>query len=208
MGLVAGIIDIGLGNVDSVSRAIRYLGFDFKVCKEPSDMDLVDKIIFPGVGNFNAAVAILKETSFDVAIKKQVLEDKKPLLGICLGMHLLAEFGEEGGGAEGLGLVKGRVKIHRGRSMGFSIPHIGWNDVHQHGGVLYEGIDKDLCFYFVHSYELILERSLPHVAIANHGVDFTASFEDGNIFGVQFHPEKSQEKGLRLLRNFIEYSHA
>lgn len=208
MGSITGIIDIGLGNVNSVSRAIRYLGFDFKLCKEPGDLDSVDKIILPGVGNFGAAVSILRETSFDKAIKKQSLESKKPILGICLGMQLLAEYGEEGGGAEGLDLVRGRVKLHRGGSKEVSIPHIGWNEVYHQGGVLYEGIDSSVCFYFVHSYELILEATLPHVAITNHGVDFVASFEDGHIFGVQFHPEKSQGKGLQLLKNFIEYSHA
>ena len=208
MDSITGIIDIGLGNVDSVSRAIHYLGFDFKLCKDPGDLDSVDKIILPGVGNFGAAVSILRETSFDKAIKKQSLESKKPILGVCLGMQLLAEYGDEGGGAEGLGLVRGGVKLHRGGSKKVSIPHIGWNEVYHQGGVLYEGIDNGTCFYFVHSYELLLEATLPHVATANHGVDFTASFEDGHIFGVQFHPEKSQEDGLQLLKNFIGFSHA
>ena len=208
MGSIIGVIDIGLGNVDSVSRAIRYLGYDFTLCKEPGDLDLIDKIIFPGVGNFGAAASILRETSFDRAIQKQSLENKKPILGVCLGMQLLADYSEEGGGAKGLGLVKGSVRLHRGSAKGVSIPHIGRNDVNHKGGVLYEGIDSESCFYFVHSYELLLETSLPHVATAHHGVDFTASFEDGHIFGVQFHPEKSQEKGLQMLKNFIEYSYA
>ena len=208
MGPVVGIIDIGLGNVDSVSRAILYLGFELKLCKEPDDLDSVDKIILPGVGNFGAAVSILAETRFDKAIIKHSFENKKPILGICLGMQLLAEYGEEGGRAKGLGLVRGGVKLHRCSSMEVSIPHIGWNDVYHEGGVLYRGIDNPSCFYFVHSYELLLETALPHVATATHGVNFVASIEDGHIFGVQFHPEKSQETGLQLLRNYFEYSHA
>ncbi|UCF31664.1 MAG: imidazole glycerol phosphate synthase subunit HisH [bacterium] len=205
MGSLIGIVNIGLGNIDSVGRAVRYLGYEFKLCEVPGDLDSVDKIIFPGVGSFRAAVAILAETTFDEAIKDQVLKGNKPILGICLGMQLLAQHGSEDGGADGLGLIGGHVELHRGALEGVSIPHIGWNDVHHQGGELYKGIESGTCFYFVHSYELLLDSVPPYVATANHGVDFIAGFEAGHIFGVQFHPEKSQEKGLQLLRNYIEY---
>ena len=205
MGITVGIIDIGLANVDSVSRAVHYLGFENKRCNSPDDFESVDKLIFPGVGNFAAATTILKTSQFDAAIKKHCIENKKPIMGICLGMQLLAEYGAEGGGSDGLGLIKGRVQLHRGAAKGITIPHIGWNDVYHQGGVLYQGIENGACFYFVHSYELILDCVVSHVAIANHGVDFVASFEYGHLFGVQFHPEKSQMMGLQMLNNFIEY---
>lgn len=205
MGAIVGIVNLGLGNVDSVARAIRYLGFSCKLCDFPDDLESVDKVIFPGVGNFKAAVSIMRETGFDDALKKQFLVHKRPTLGICLGMQLLAEYGAEGGGSEGLCLVNGRVEMHRGSLRGVSIPHIGWNEVRHQGGVLYEGIESGACFYFVHSYEIVLQGKVAHVGVANHGVDFLASFEEGHLFGVQFHPEKSQEKGLKLLKNFVEH---
>ncbi|NOY76032.1 MAG: imidazole glycerol phosphate synthase subunit HisH [Kiritimatiellaeota bacterium] len=204
MGMI-GIINIGLGNVDSVGRAIRHLGHDYVLCHEPRELEAVEKIIFPGVGSYGAAAKLLGETGFRDSLRIEVLDNRKPILGICLGMQLLADRGEEGGGGDGLGLIHGTVELHRGADCGVSIPHIGWNDVFDSGGVLYDGIPDGSAFYFVHSYEFIPASKLQYVGICDHGIDFTASIEDGHIFGTQFHPEKSQECGLSLLDNFIKY---
>lgn len=204
MGMI-GIINIGLGNVDSVGRAVKHIGHDYLFCHEPSDLEKVDKIIFPGVGSFGAASNLLTETGFRNAIRKHVLELNKPILGICLGMQLLAESGTEGGGGEGLGLIRGTVELHRGVKLNVSIPHIGWNDVNHNGGRLFEGIKSGAAFYFVHSFEFLLSEPIPeYVATTGHGVDFVSAVESGHIFGTQFHPEKSQEFGLKLLGNYIK----
>jgi len=200
-----GIIDIGLGNIDSVARALGHLGYDSSLCGDPQELDNLDKIIFPGVGSFGAASKLLRTTGFKTAIREKVLKEGFPILGICLGMQLLAEHGEEGSGGDGLGLVSGEVKLHRGTNLGVSIPHIGWNDVKHAGGILFKGIPSETAFYFVHSYELIVQGSQSvRVATCDHGVEFVAAIETENVFGVQFHPEKSQEYGLALLKNFIE----
>lgn len=204
MGLI-GVINIGLGNVDSVGRAVRHLGYDYVFCHKPKDLDSVEKIIFPGVGSFGAAAELLKQTGFRKAIREQVLDQGKPIFGICLGMQLLADSGTEGGGGEGLGLIPGTVELHRASECDVSLPHIGWNDVNNSGGVLFENIPNEVAFYFVHSYEFLIKDQPKHVGFCNHGVDFVASIEDGHIFGTQFHPEKSQEFGLKLLDNYIKY---
>jgi glutamine amidotransferase len=202
---ITGIINIGLGNVDSVARAVKHIGYDYIFCHQPEDLLQVDKIIFPGVGSFGAASELLSESGFRSAIREHVLDRNKPILGICLGMQLLADSGTEGGGGEGLGLIPGSVELHRGADCGVSIPHIGWNDVFNTGGVLFNDIPEHTSFYFVHSYEYILKSDVEHIGLCNHGVDFVASVENGHIFGTQFHPEKSQELGLKLLKNFMEY---
>jgi len=204
MGMT-GIINIGLGNVDSVGRAVKHIGHDYMFCHKPEDLQQADKIIFPGVGSFGAASKLLTETGFRTSIREHVLKEKKPILGICLGMQLLADSGTEGGGGEGLGLISGTVELHRGSECGVSIPHIGWNDLFNAEGILFEGIPDHTSFYFVHSYEFLLSSQPEHVGVCNHGVDFVASIENKHIFGTQFHPEKSQEFGLKLLKNFIEY---
>lgn len=199
-----GIVNIGLGNVNSVYRAIKYLGYSSEMCSEPNQLKKMDKIILPGVGNFSAAMDLLNKKNFTNEISHLVNKEKRPILGICLGMQLLCSIGYEGGKSIGLSLINGKVEFHRGAAHGVIIPHIGWNDVRHNGGVLYNDIDSNPCFYFVHSYEVIINNSDYNIGITNHGVDFVASFEKNHIFGVQFHPEKSQEVGLKIIKNFIE----
>jgi glutamine amidotransferase len=162
-----------------------------------------EKLILPGVGNFAIAMEWLKSAKLDNVIRHKVINEKAPILGICLGMQLFATFGEEGGGREGLNFIRGKTSYHRASQCGLPLPHIGWNDVKFNGIRIFESIPYNSCFYFVHSYEFIPTEPV-EVAYSNYGVDFVAMVKKENIIGVQFHPEKSQGAGLRLLKNFCE----
>jgi len=197
------VIDVNIGNVNSVSKALNYLKVDHKVTNNLDDILEADKIIFPGVGSFYEASKRIKASGIIDALKKRVLEDKIPILGICLGMQLLATTGEEVKKSEGLDLIKGKVAIHRASKEGLRLPHIGWNDVTFKDFKLFDSIKNGSCFYFVHSYEMIPSEEVK-VAYTNYGVDYVAAIQKDNILGVQFHPEKSQHVGLRLLKNYCE----
>jgi len=201
MGTVAGIIDIGLGNIDSVRRALTFMGFANQLCAKIDDLENVDRIIFPGVGNFYKA----SEVRFNIAIKEHVLHLNKPILGICLGMQLLCDRGYEGGEAEGLKLISGEVvKLEKGNSSE-RVPHMGWNEVHfKNKSILFKDIPDRMDFYFNHSYHFSKVEQNKVVSVTPYANGFVSTVEDKNVFGVQFHPEKSQELGLQLLKNFME----
>jgi len=197
------VIDLNLGNIASIANALKCLGFNYEIVDMPQAIEKSKKLIFPGVGNFFEAAKRMRANGIDDIIRRKVLEEKIPILGICLGMQLLAATGVEGGVGRGLGLIEGRVSLHRAGRLGLRLPHIGWNDVHWDKFPLFEGINTEPCFYFVHSYEINLaERA--EIAHCNYGVEFVAAFQKGHILGVQFHPEKSQEAGLQVLKNYCE----
>ena len=196
------IIDYGMGNLFSVKNALESLGAEVLISKNPEDLKNADQIILPGVGAFPDGMKNLKALGIIPALEEEVLENKKPFLGICLGMQLLASAGEEYGLTPGLSWIKGRVRKFDVMD-GLKIPHIGWNDVSSFPGAkLFNGIDSSI-FYFVHSYFMVPENSGVVSASCEYGEKFAASVEAGNIFGVQFHPEKSQKSGLKLLKNFL-----
>lgn len=199
-----GIVDLGLGNVNSVNRALQHLGMPSIVTKSPKEIESCEKIILPGVGNFFEASVRLYSSGLAQTLSALVLHQKRPLLGICLGMQLLGEFGAEGGGAKGLGFIAGKVSRLRSEEFGFRLPHVGWNNVSTDTMRLFAGVDKDACFYFVHSYEFVPTENIPEVEVAfsTYGRDFVAGIKKGNVVGVQFHPEKSQKNGLQVLKNF------
>lgn len=197
------VIDLNIGNIASVSGALKNLGIAHKISDSRKDIESAERLILPGVGNFSEAAKRLKTLAIDRSIKKKVLDEGTPILGICLGMQLFAAYGEEGGCTEGLGLIKGRVSYHRAAKMGLRLPHIGWNEVTQEGFRLFDSIDSNSCFYFVHSYEMIPEETAK-AAYSDYGVKFVAAIKKDNIAGVQFHPEKSQRAGLKLLDNFCK----
>lgn len=197
------IIDLNLGNVKSVGNALSYLKIEHVLTSDQEQIYKASKLIFPGVGSFNEASRRLQSTGIRECIRNAVLVQGKPILGICLGMQLLAEYGEEGGESQGLGLINARVSRLRSDPEKYRLPHIGWNDVEPEGLELFNGINNGTCFYFVHSYEMVLNEQC-NKAICNYGVNFVAAVQKGNICGTQFHPEKSREMGLRLLTNFIE----
>ena len=198
-----GIIDYDAGNLKSVEKALHYLGKEVVVTRDPEQLRQADKVILPGVGAFGDAMAKLKEYHLDTLIR-EIADSGKPFLGICLGLQLLFEESEESPGVEGLGILKGKIKRIPDED-GLKVPHIGWNSLHlEHDGRLFRNIPENSYVYFVHSY--YLEAQDPEIvkASAEYGVHIHASVEKGNVFACQFHPEKSSETGLQILKNFAE----
>lgn len=196
------IVDIGIGNVNSVSRALTYLKIKNKVSADPQEIKDAGKIVFPGVGNFAEASRRLEQSGLMALLREQLT--CKPVLGICLGMQLLASAGDEGGGAPGLGWIEGRVSLLDSAKAGLRLPHVGWNDVETAGFPVFENIPEKSCFYFTHSYAMNVTDSQTRVGKTEYGVFFPSVVQKGNVIGVQFHPEKSQKPGLQLLKNFSE----
>lgn len=198
-----GIINYGMGNVKSILNAVNILGFSGRIIYSPNESNLCHKLILPGVGAFKEGMQKLQSGGWDKLLQDSVLRERKPLMGICLGMQLLAQTGKEHGESMGLGLVSGSVeKLNVDK---YPLPHIGWNTVKGLKGSLYNGINGEEDFYFVHSYVLVPEDENIISGICNYQVDFVASIESGCLFGTQYHPEKSQKAGLQVLKNFLEF---
>ncbi len=192
-----GIIDYGMGNLRSVLKAIEFLGGEGRVTARAEELDACEKLILPGVGSFGAGMENLRRGGLDEYVRRRAAEGT-PLLGICLGMQFLLEESEEEGLFQGLGLVKGRVvSFTEGK-----IPHMGWNAVEDMRGPLFDGIPSGTQFYFVHSYfaDTAEEYTLGKTEYYR---TFAAAVGKNNVFGVQFHPEKSGAAGLQLLRNYM-----
>ena len=198
-----GIIDYDAGNLRSVEKALQYLGKETIVTRDPEQIRKADKVILPGVGAFGDAMKKLQEYHLDTLIR-EIADSGKPLLGICLGLQLLFEESEESPGVKGLGVLEGKIRrIPEGE--GLKVPHIGWNSLHlEHNGRLFRNIPENSYVYFVHSY--YLEAKAPEFvkASTDYGVHIHASVEKNNLFACQFHPEKSSETGLQILKNFAE----
>lgn len=197
------IIDLKISNIASVSQALKLLEVNHNVSGDLEVIRRADKLIFPGVGNFAKAVRKMEKVGLDKVLKHRVLEEKTPILGICLGMQLFATYGEEGGPCRGLDFIKAKVSYLRSSQVNLRIPHVGWNDVNFSNMPIFDSLETKNCFYFVHSYEMVVQEPAK-VAYCNYGVDFVAAVQKDNIVGVQFHPEKSQEAGLALLENFTK----
>ena len=198
------IVDYGVGNLFSLKSSFSYIGEEAVVSSDESVIASADRIILPGVGAFGDAVNKLRSTGLDKVILEEVAKGK-PMLGICLGMQMLFEKSYEYGEHEGLGLIKGSVKPMQGViSENLQIPHIGWNALKfKKKSQLYKYINEGDCVYFVHSYfGADCEEAV--TATAEYGIDITASVENGNVYGTQFHPEKSGEVGLKILKAFCE----
>ncbi len=194
-----GIIHYDMGNVTSVKNACTYVGAEAKILHDPTELKGVSHVILPGVGAFGMGMERLKQSGFADALR-DVVAERKPLLGICLGMQLFASVGEEGGVNEGFGFIPGRVV--RFSITDLRIPHVGWNNltIKKENPILTG--EQGLDFYFVHSYHLVLDDSTHEVASCDYGIPFTAVVQKGCIFGTQFHPEKSFRAGLDLLERF------
>lgn len=198
MGTYIAITDYGVGNLKSVSNAFQYLGVATKVTAEPRQLALADAVVLPGVGAFPDAADKLRVSGLDRAVAEQ--GKNKPVLGICLGMQLLLERGEEIRPCAGLGVVKGRAGRIQTR---MKLPHIGWNSLRFfNDSPLFRGLEDGVCVYFVHSFSAQDTDSKQVVAVTEYGLPVTAAVQNGNFFGCQFHPEKSGEIGLAILRNF------
>ena len=197
MGYTA-IVDYGVGNLKSVSNALAYLGREGRGTGDPRELELADAVILPGVGAFPDAADKLRQSGLEGPLLAQV--QKKPILGICLGMQLLFERGEEVRPCRGLGLIAGGVERI---PTGLKLPHIGWNSLHFPGNSpLFAGLEEGTYVYFVHSFYGAAARPEQVSAVTDYGVPVTAAVESGLVFGCQFHPEKSGEAGLRILKNF------
>lgn len=207
------VVDYGMGNIKSIHNALRVVGADPQVVEEPSAIPDADAIVLPGVGAFADGMRHLREQGFVEPLQEAVVDEGVPYLGLCLGMQFLATDSHEHGTHDGLGWVEGTVERIEPESEGFRVPHMGWNDVDvrpEADEVLYRGFDDEPVFYFVHSYHLVVADGTEDVVSGTswHGTDIVASVRRGNVFGVQFHPEKSQGAGLRVLENFVEYASA
>jgi imidazole glycerol-phosphate synthase subunit HisH len=199
------IIDYGMGNIKSVFNAVKTIESSCKVISNPELISKATHIILPGVGSFPDGINNLRENGWIDALKEEVQINKKPFLGICIGMQLLADKGYEKGITDGLGFVHGKVIRIQNEANSYRLPHIGWNDISiLKKSLLFNGINSHSDFYFIHSYHLVPENNEIISSICNYGIDFAASIEFDNIFATQFHPEKSQRMGLKLIKNFLE----
>lgn len=198
------IIDYGMGNVQSVRNAFERLGCEVRVSGDPTALADADALVLPGVGAFGEAMNNLSERQLIEPLRDAVLNQGKPLLGICLGMQLLADSSAERGSYSGLGLIPGQVR-EIPVVPGYRLPHIGWNDISVRlPEPLFDKLPEKSAFYFVHSYRFDCDSR--YVAgMTDYGADIVAAVQRERIFGVQFHPERSQRKGLRLLRNFVDF---
>ncbi len=197
------MIDYDAGNIKSVEKALQKLGADVVITKDPQVILSADKVILPGVGAFGDAMNNLKKYGLDEVIH-QVVEKGTPFLGICLGLQLLFERSDESPEAIGLGILKGEI-LRIPDAEGLKIPHMGWNSLHlQNNGRLFQGLKENDYVYFVHSYYLKAEDESIVKATTNYSVNIHASVEKDNVFACQFHPEKSSDVGLKILKNFVE----
>lgn len=203
-----GILDLDLGNIGSVKNAVYELGYDYLVLKNEEEFDDITHLILPGVGTYKIAMENFHASGLKDAFYSYV-ESKRPLLGICLGMQILSEEGTEVQHTKGLGLVKGKVEKF-GKSQTFPdnlpIPHVGWNTVKRKiDHPIFQDVKPDVDFYFVHSYHFVADKPKNILATTDYGYDFVSAVVNENVIGTQFHPEKSQVNGLKVLENFCEW---
>jgi len=212
------VIDYGMGNLHSVSKAVEFVGgqsglpVEVSVTSDPSVIRQADRVIFPGVGAIRDCMAEIRRLKLDTLVAE--VSQTTPVLAICVGFQALMEFSEENNGVPCLGIARGRVRffgdqLTEANGERLKVPHMGWNCVRQViAHPLWEGIPDNSRFYFVHSYYIEADPSEQVAGITHYGIDFAAALSKGNIFAVQFHPEKSQHAGLRLLQNFLGWQGA
>lgn len=197
------IIDYDAGNIKSVEKALQKLGQEVVITRDKDTILSADKVILPGVGAFGDAMENLRKYELDKVIY-QVVEKNIPFLGICLGLQLLFEKSDESKGVKGLGILEGEI-CRIPDCEGLKIPHMGWNSLHlQNDGRLFRDIDENAYVYFVHSYYLKAKNEDIVKATTEYSAHIHASVEKGNVFACQFHPEKSSDVGLKILKNFVE----
>ncbi len=201
-----GIINYGSGNIQAIANIYKRVGISHKIVNTKNDFDDVEKLILPGVGAFDATMKVLNSSGLRDALDYHVLEKQKPVLGICVGMQIMSNGSEEGHEA-GLGWIKGKVKKFDNSKLLQKpfLPHMGWNTINPiSNSVLFQNIDNVLGFYFVHSFYYETEKQESILAQTHYGDLFTSAVNDCQIFGVQFHPEKSHINGITLLTNFAD----
>ncbi|RUM70727.1 MAG: imidazole glycerol phosphate synthase subunit HisH [Sulfurovum sp.] len=200
-----GIVDYNMGNLASVINAFEIVGAEIAVESDPKKLKNYDKLILPGVGAFGDAMEHLKENGMDKAVKEYA-KSGKPLLGICLGMQLLFESSEEFGESKGLGLIEGKVVAFDESKFDhkLKVPHMGWNELFvQNDTKLFDGLEKEFYLYFVHSFHAVCDDKYA-IGKTYYGYEFVSAVNKNNIYGIQPHPEKSHENGLKIIENFIK----
>ncbi len=200
------IINYNSGNLGSIKNMLNYLGIPSQITNDKGAIENAEKLILPGVGHFDYGMQQLNKSNLIPLLNKKVLEDKTPILGICLGVQLFTIYSEEGK-EKGLGWIKGKtIAFDKSKlSSNQKIPNMGWADVYDYKkSKLFENMPEDPRFYFVHSYHLELDDSVDCLVTSNYGYDFAAGIEHENMLGVQFHPEKSHKYGMKLLENFYK----
>jgi glutamine amidotransferase len=198
------VVDYGHGNLGSILNMLKKIGSPGILVSDPERLDCADKIILPGVGAFDSGMQALEQRGFRETLVKKALVEKVPLLGICLGMQMLGGTSEEGV-EKGLGVISGRCRrFPQSTDMRLKVPHMGWTEVvPSENALLFNEVMIPPRFYFVHSYYFECDNDSDVAASAEYGVKYAAAVQNGNIFGVQFHPEKSHRFGMHLLRNFV-----
>lgn len=197
------VVDYGLGNLGSVAKMLKKVGANYSVSNSKEDILSADKLILPGVGSFDKGIQELKSRGYFDIIKHKVTEENTPILGICLGMQLLSKESEEGT-EKGFGFIDAKVKYFNfSEDQSLKVPHMGWNvvDIKKRDSI-FSGIDSEQRFYFVHSYAVACKEERDVLATTKYGDVFVSAFQKDNIFGVQFHPEKSHKFGINLFKNF------
>lgn len=200
------IVDYGMGNVRSLMNAFEYLGESAAVTRDIDELETADRLILPGVGAFGDAMAAIRANALETPLSRLALEVRKPVLGVCLGMQLFATRSLEHGEHDGLGWLDAQV-VPLQPERPAKVPHVGWNALHfNRDDWLFKGIpDHQTDFYFVHSFQMVCREASDRVATTEHGGDVTAVVRRGNLVAAQFHPEKSQDNGLQLLRNWLDH---
>lgn len=205
------VIDYGMGNLHSVASALSHVAPEQNVVvtSDPAVVAAADRVVFPGVGAIRDCMAEIKRLGFDKLLREQIATGK-PVLGICVGMQALMDHSEENGGVDCIGILHGKVRFfgeNHTDSTGahLKVPHMGWNQVQHNDHPLWAGIEQDSRFYFVHSFYILADDTRQVAATCAYGLPFHAALAQGNLFAVQFHPEKSHTAGLQLLKNFLQW---
>lgn len=198
------IIDYGMGNLRSVQKAFERIRVPAIISSNPQEIEQAEKLVLPGVGHFERGISNLTDRGLFELLNELVHDKNKPILGICLGMQLMTEFSEEGN-CNGFGWLKAKTQKFSFQTNGLKIPHMGWNNLSiKKSDTIFKDITADNFFYFVHSYYVSCESVTDILAETGYGNTFVSSFQKENIFGCQFHPEKSHDKGLQILKNYAE----
>ncbi len=197
------IIDYGSGNINAFVNVFKRLNIETKVARTSHDLKEASKIILPGVGAFDHVMTSFNQSGMREVVERKVLEERVDVIGICAGMQILANSSDEGK-EPGLGWISGKVKLLDTSAIKYKtkLPHMGWNEIRHQNNSLFQDIDTAARFYFVHSYFFECDDPSDSIATAEYGIHFTCALSRGNIFGVQFHPEKSHHVGQQLLKNF------
>ncbi len=205
MTIKVAIINYGIGNIRSLFNSLKRIDISAEIIRDPELIYKFDKIFLPGVGSYSDAINIINKTGWAKSIKKISSDNNKSLFGICIGMQILSSWGYEHGKSNGLGIIKGEVMRLDKNGCNLKLPHIGWNNIKiLNKNLLTENLSSDSNFYFVNSYSFKTANPEEIIATTTYGIEFPSIINKGNIFGTQFHPEKSSKAGIQILKNFID----